>query len=82
MPSAMVQAVIFAVTVVFVAGGIVYGSRMDHASTKLDVNRMGGKIRDDERAAARRHHNLCMVIVANTDDRDTRLKIAGLLKED
>lgn len=78
----IIQGLIFIATAIFVAGGIVKSNRKEQDQTKTDISRIGTKQRDEERAAARRYHNICMVIVANENDKDTRFKIAGMLKED
>lgn len=78
----MMSLAIWLVGVIFVAGGIVYGQKKENAQLRLDVSRLGNKSRDEERAAARRYHNMCMVLIANEDDKDTRFKMAGMLKED
>jgi hypothetical protein len=75
-------AAIFVATAIFTAGGIVLVTRRDLWQNKQDINRVGSKVREDEKAEARRHHNMCMVQIASEDDRDTRFKIAGMLKED
>jgi len=80
--TAWLSALIFVGGVIFSAGGIVYSTRKELAQNKLDVNRLGGKGREEEKAAARRYHNLCMVIIAGEDNRETRFKVAGMLKED
>jgi hypothetical protein len=77
-----VNAAIFMAGAIFAAGGIVLGTRRDLWQNKQDINRVGSKVREDEKAEARRHHNLCMVQIASENDRDTRFKIAGMLKED
>ncbi len=86
MNAELIGAAIFAVGVIFAAGKFVNsateGTKKELAQSKLDVNRLGQKLREGEKAAARRHHNLCAVIIANTENKDDRFKIAGLLKED
>jgi hypothetical protein len=79
---AAIQGLIFIATAIFVAGGIVKSSRKEQDQTKIDVSRIGTKQRDEEKAAARRHHNVSLVIVAMTDSKEDRFKIAGMLKED
>ena len=54
MNEALITAITFLVGVIFAAGGIVYSTRKEIAQTKIDVNRMGQRNRDDEKAAARR----------------------------
>jgi hypothetical protein len=82
MIEAAVAAFIFLAGTIFATGGIVALTRKEIGQLKLDVNRMGNKSREEEKAAARRYHNQCMVAIANENDRDTRFKIAGMLKED
>jgi hypothetical protein len=82
MTEALIAAIIFLVGVIFAAGGRLSSIRKELAQSKLDINRMGSKNRDEEKAAARRYHNICMVIIANEERREDRFKIAGLLKED
>jgi hypothetical protein len=93
----LIGAAIFVVGVIFAAGKFVnsvtegYKQEIaalrqryetEHAQTKLDVNRLGSKFRDLEKAAARKHHNICEVIIATQKSKKDRFKIAGLLKED
>jgi hypothetical protein len=78
----LIGAAIFVITTIFAAGGIVWTTRKELAQTKIDVNRVGQKIRDEERSAWRRHYNSSPMQVAVEDDRDTRFKICGQLKED
>ena len=86
MNAELIGGAIFVVTVIFAAGKFVNsateGSKKELAQLKLDVNRLGSKLRDGERAAARRHHNICAVIIAAQDKEEDRFKISGLLKED
>jgi len=50
--------------------------------TKSDINRLGAKQRDEERAALRRHFNMCLMLVAVEKEEEKRFRIAGQLKED
>ena len=80
-PNGLIQALIFVATAIFTAGGIVYGTRKDLSQTKTDVNRIGAKQRDEERANLRRHFNSALMLIAAEDDRETRFRIAGQLRE-
>ena len=97
MTAELIALAIFVVGVIFAAGKFVNsateGSKQEIASlrqryetelaqTKLDVNRLGSKLREAEKAAARHHHNICAVIIATQQSTDDRFRIAGLLKED
>lgn len=82
MIAALIQGLIFLATAIFVAGGIVKSSRKEQDQSKIDISRIGTKQRDEEKAAARRYHNVCMVVIAMTDNKDDRFRIAGMLKED
>jgi len=67
---------------IYAAGRIVAGTRKEVEHAKADINRMGAKIRDEQKDAARRHHNLCLVKIAAENDRKTRFKMAAMLRED
>ena len=86
MNAELISAAIVIVGVIFTAGKIVNsvteGTKKELAAAKQDINRIGAKFRDLERVTDRRHHNVCMVLVAIQQDKDERFKIAGLLKED
>ncbi len=79
---AFLGAIIFAIGVIYAAGKIVQGTRNEATQTKVDVNRLGYKMHDEEKAAARRHFNICLIMVAAEPDPDKRFRIAGQLKED
>ncbi len=82
MALALLGIVIGAGTGIFAAGKRSASAEKDVAQSKLDINRVGSKGRDDEKAALRRHLNLCLMIVAAENDPDKRFRIAGQLKED
>jgi len=82
MIEALITAVIFLVGVIFAAGRLIYTQQEELKQTKVDLNRMGQKMREEEKAALRRHFNMCLMQVAAEDERETRFRIAGQLKED
>ena len=77
----LIGAAIFVITTIFAAGGVVWTTRKELVQTKIDVNRVGQKIRDEEKTAWRRHYNSSLMQVACEDDRETRFRIAGQLRE-
>ena len=82
MSEGFIGALVFLIGVIFTAGGIINGQKKENAQLKIDISRIGNKQRDEEKNAARRYHNICMVLESMIDDKETRFKIAGLLKED
>ena len=86
MNAELIGGAIFVVTVIFAAGKFVNsateGSKKELAQLKLDVNRLGSKLRDGDRANLRKHFNSSLMMVASEDDRETRFRIAGQLRED
>jgi uncharacterized membrane protein YhiD involved in acid resistance len=81
-PEGLIQTLIFLAGVIFTAGGMTWANRKDLEQKAIDISRIGTKQRDEERANLRRHFNMALMQVAAEDDRDTRFKIAGQLKED
>jgi hypothetical protein len=80
--SEWITAAIFVVGAIYAAGRVLSNNKAEIDQAKIDLNRMGQKIRDEERAALRRHFNSSLLQVACENDRKTRFKIAGQLKED
>ena len=78
----MIAAIVAVIGGIFAAGKLFSTTEASQQQTKLDVNRIGAQRREDEKNAARRYHNICMVLIASEDERAERFKIAGLLKED
>ena len=81
MSEGLIAAIVAVIGGIFAAGKLFSSVRENQDQTKLDVNRMGQKIRDEERAELRRHFNSSLMQVACEDDRETRFKIAGQLRE-
>jgi len=81
-PNGLIQALIFLAGVIFTAGGMTWANRKDQEQKAVDISRIGTKQRDEEKAALRRYHNASLVMIAMTENKDDRFKIAGMLKED
>jgi hypothetical protein len=77
-----IGAAIFIVTSIFVAGKLISGNRAAVEQSKIDINRIGQKIREEERANLRRHFNMALMMVASEEDKEKRFRIAGQLRED
>lgn len=77
-----IGAIIFVVGAIFAAGKLISDAKAEGSQTRVDLNRMGQKMREEERANLRRHFNMALMLVASEDDREKRFRIAGQLKED
>ena len=82
MSEGMIAAIVAVIGGIFAAGKLFSTTEASQQQTKLDVNRIGQKMRDEERAELRRHFNSSLIQVACEDDRETRFRICGQLKED
>lgn len=86
MTGELIGAAIFVFGVIFAAGkfvnSVTEGTKKEMAQTKIDVNRIGAKVRELEKVVARHNHNTCQVLQAIQENKDDRFKTAGLVKED
>lgn len=64
--------------IIFAAGQILSKVNANASKLKSDLNGVGSKMRDSQK----QRHNLSLIVMAQTDDREERFKIAALLKED
>ncbi len=65
---------------IFTAGGFYKWVRTSIATLKKDINGIGNKIREEEKAAARRYHNASLAIMISAPATKEE-EVSKLLKE-